>query len=77
MRVGTSICVANNTISIKDHPHACGDKRQLKWHLAVQIGSSPCVWGQAERQGGNKMTIRIIPMRVGTSSEVTRFLKSA
>ena len=46
MRVGTRqrFCVVLN--KIKDHPHACGDKRKKLLRKNTLIGSSPCVWGQ-------------------------------
>ena len=71
-RVGTrmNICVLRQ--AVKDHPHACGDKRQRNHALRTGLGSSPRVWGQG--RGGRECLEppRIIPTRVGTSSAVNR-----
>ena len=68
MRVGTSINQAVNDYRNKDHPHACGDKRNIVLPLRPVIGSSPCVWGQEVYARLSHHTRRIIPMRMGTSS---------
>ena len=68
MRVGTSINQAVNDYRNKDHPHACGDKRNIVLPLRPVIGSSPCVWGQAQYCFAVAPGHRIIPMRVGTRS---------
>ena len=70
MRVGTSINQAVNDYRNKDHPHACGDKRNIVLPLRPVIGSSPCVWGQVRLQQHLIFFVGIIPMRVGTR---TRF----
>ena len=67
MRVGTSINQAVNDYRNKDHPHACGDKRNIVLPLRPVIGSSPCVWGQEGVAVLMQICDRIIPMRVGTS----------
>ena len=51
-----------------DHPHACGDKRQIPMFGYVGVGSSPRVWGQAAQGAIMKCYGGIIPTRVGTSS---------
>ena len=53
--------------SIKDHPHACGDKHRSRRELRNRRGSSPRVWGQVRRGKRNMVSVRIIPTRVGTS----------
>ena len=68
-RVGTSFSVRSSTISAGDHPHACGDKSEPKQLLQKTIGSSPRVWGQEKRAILNQLRSRIIPTRVGTSSD--------
>ncbi len=50
------------------HPHACGDKRNLKCFGGKGKGSSPCVWGQDSQSYKTECKARIIPMRVGTST---------
>ena len=70
MRVGTSCRKADINNLSKDHPHACGDKPLYLLERLHCRGSSPCVWGQAFVTAGISNGIRIIPMRVGTS---TRF----
>ena len=66
MRVGTrkhTITLVNGN---KDHPHACGDKKDTVNDEIRDEGSSPCVWGQAGAHGLKTTSGRIIPMRVGT-----------
>ena len=66
MRVGTS---HKNNVADKgtwDHPHACGDKRQIPLKSRRYMGSSPCVWGQAIITLEYVCGMGIIPMRVGT-----------
>ena len=67
MRVGTSIIHICAPKSQEDHPHACGDKRNIILPLRTGIGSSPCVWGQVTVCHDDVVHCRIIPMRVGTS----------
>ena len=66
MRVGTSSGFSIALISVKDHPHACGDKLIMLNGSMAKLGSSPCVWGQERRACGIPPVARIIPMRVGT-----------
>ena len=69
MRVGTSTSLHSFIRAIKDHPHACGDKRLIILNGAMARGSSPCVWGQATIFLVTFCGIGIIPMRVGTSHD--------
>ena len=65
-RVGTSVSDDMTFLKKEDHPHACGDK----FHDALfsnSEGSSPRVWGQAEKMNLKNLQKRIIPTRVGTS----------
>ena len=66
MRVGTSCCRHRAVHPIRDHPHACGDKKYNSEKPFQQSGSSPCVWGQVYDRSGYSSVNRIIPMRVGT-----------
>ncbi len=50
----------------KDHPHACGDKPEVKRMLEEIAGSSPRVWGQGMYARHTSCQFRIIPTRVGT-----------
>ena len=45
-RVGTSLSSTKPISPLKDHPHACGDKRLMIYSLMQVYGSSPRVWGQ-------------------------------
>ena len=45
-RVGTSDCKSRTCDRVRDHPHACGDKKK-KLKNVKKVGSSPRVWGQA------------------------------
>ena len=67
MRVGTSVPLRERQFPVWDHPHACGDKLSVKLKLLSLPGSSPCVWGQVGYAPQSDGTLRIIPMRVGTS----------
>ena len=68
MRVGTSFDFASCSDFSEDHPHACGDKKDIVNESIQDEGSSPCVWGQALQFYDRHGKVRIIPMRVGTSS---------
>ena len=70
MRVGTSALKAVTDNTASDHPHACGDKKSVAQALLSVTGSSPCVWGQAERYAFDSGYLRIIPMRVGTRGRI-------
>ena len=67
MRVGTRRISPPIAKYPRDHPHACGDKKRLGGYAVGKSGSSPCVWGQVDTGIKILDTIRIIPMRVGTS----------
>ena len=67
MRVGTSLPNLSGVLTLRDHPHACGDKKRNYPHLWGLKGSSPCVWGQEWASSMILAEDRIIPMRVGTS----------
>ena len=67
-RVGTSCSAVCVRCTIWDHPHACGDKLQVKGSTAQAIGSSPRVWGQVTVVKHLSTKQRIIPTRVGTRS---------
>ena len=67
-RVGTRTLLYHRTTVTKDHPHACGDKEAREYLKDGVKGSSPRVWGQAESCTAALYSARIIPTRVGTSS---------
>ena len=67
-RVGTSCCHCISIYTIRDHPHACGDKFSIAVIQNDNVGSSPRVWGQDVRFRFAPRRDRIIPTRVGTSS---------
>ena len=73
MRVGTSNSVPPQLIFLWDHPHACGDKINLKRGERNVTGSSPCVWGQVYLGYVWHPKVRIIPMRVGTRKQANTF----
>ena len=60
----------------KDHPHAYGDKCNLRrtWHS--QNGSSPRVWGQVLPRRARAEALRIIPTRMGTRGQLGFILLS-
>ena len=66
MRVGTRQALLFLSMTMRDHPHACGDKACVFFKDEVMGGSSPCVWGQVLSLLGLQYITRIIPMRVGT-----------
>ena len=67
MRVGTRRFKTFFAGAVRDHPHACGDKRLSARTADRKEGSSPCVWGQATSSFVKLRRLGIIPMRVGTS----------
>ena len=68
-RVGTSSYPQLRIPSVWDHPHACGDKLTLSDIAVICVGSSPRVWGQVVNWKYGWSTARIIPTRVGTSTD--------
>ena len=66
MRMGTSILTVFIITTIKDHPHAYGDKKSKGRDLLTHLGSSPRVWGQVEKKYQQYLDGRIIPTRMGT-----------
>ena len=74
-RVGTSQRLHYVGSGGQDHPHACGDKYTLTCRSAVNMGSSPRVWGQVASSKSYCLPFRIIPTRVGTSFSVN-FVRS-
>ena len=66
-RMGTSLAEWKNGELVKDHPHACGDKRTKITLTRLAVGSSPRVWGQVASAAYGSDRSRIIPTRVGTS----------
>ena len=65
-RVGTSSLYISALPSVRDHPHACGDKFLTKTGYLPDEGSSPRVWGQVIDELGELEIEGIIPTRVGT-----------
>ena len=65
-RVGTRNQLSRQCVHLRDHPHACGDKRTSRSHGIKCVGSSPRVWGQVNDGGRDCSVDRIIPTRVGT-----------
>ena len=65
-RVGTRILPLVYDDSLRDHPHACGDKLSVILMLRAGMGSSPRVWGQVVCVSLFLYGLRIIPTRVGT-----------
>ena len=65
--MGTSSPSNELIFTLKDHPHACGDKPIALATFSTSVGSSPRVWGQEIYDKLTEMRARIIPTRVGTS----------
>ena len=70
--MGTSAGTDFEIIENRDHPHACGDKVGEIVVRAERGGSSPRVWGQDKDAFSSCSYDRIIPTRVGTSSDYSR-----
>ena len=71
-RVGTRKSAALHTLTLWDHPHACGDKSSDVLDENGEYGSSPRVWGQASSFLLCAQSHGIIPTRVGTSFKYHR-----
>ena len=65
-RVGTSYFCLFCCCHTKDHPHACGDKKNQYYDTQKKVGSSPRVWGQDQFAVCIRQELGIIPTRVGT-----------
>ena len=76
MRVGTRAREQSVHWLSWDHPHACGDKLLSDFVTMLPPGSSPCVWGQVPLFALRCTTLRIIPMRVGTSRVYDRISRN-
>ena len=68
-RVGTRKGRKQLFFSVRDHPHACGDKIPVLVTVAFSLGSSPRVWGQEVGSKCYTNCVRIIPTRVGTRGD--------
>ena len=66
-RMGTRRRLHVRKLTLKDHPHAYGDKKPLPALWAVVVGSSPRVWGQEDAPDKLPTAAGIIPTRMGTS----------
>ena len=69
-RMGTRITPLTATMTIRDHPHAYGDKFTKSFNVALVTGSSPRVWGQDYIWHCINLGKRIIPTRMGTSTKL-------
>ena len=67
-RMGTRAPAGQIYGSMRDHPHAYGDKLKKQTTANQCTGSSPRVWGQVYRDKVAALNIRIIPTRMGTSA---------
>ena len=67
--MGTSLQLDAGVLLKKDHPHACGDKNFTFSSAPIMTGSSPRVWGQVNTLYAFPVILRIIPTRVGTSTD--------
>ena len=70
--MGTRILPLVYDDSLRDHPHACGDKDLKTIVVVIALGSSPRVWGQEVCLIIESRGIRIIPTRVGTRLNAIR-----
>ena len=52
-----------------DHPRSCGANLSTISTSSLTVGSSPLVRGQPERDGHERLRIRIIPARAGPTDE--------
>ena len=66
-RMGTRVVTSVLSLSLRDHPHAYGDKSFNYSPTAHIQGSSPRVWGQEVSVGLGGTNYWIIPTRMGTS----------
>ena len=66
-RMGTRKVSLQYVNTIRDHPHAYGDKEFLGHIKLIDSGSSPRVWGQGKQFRGRVSRSGIIPTRMGTS----------
>ena len=66
--MGTSKPLVLYMTSLRDHPHAYGDKFISIGVFCALIGSSPRVWGQGQHAVERYGRYRIIPTRMGTRS---------
>ena len=71
-RMGTSSVFSIARISVRDHPHAYGDKILTYFMRRTFSGSSPRVWGQVPQLSKLTPSLGIIPTRMGTRIRLKR-----
>ena len=63
--VGNGIHLTNQKLCLAVHPHVCGERHQAAPSSIHWSGSSPRVWGTAERWASKVIKGRFIPTCVG------------
>ena len=64
-RAGNRIMNSQTSMTLRDHPRACGEQSSRVRNLPVHQGSSPRVRGTEETLSNNEQTMGIIPARAG------------
>ena len=67
-RVGNRLSGLFARVWMQVHPHACGEQTSPASEYVSTNGSSPRVWGTADRRVGASGSVRFIPTRVGNST---------
>ena len=66
--VGKSSYARSSLLTVPDHPHVCGEKRNTFQNRIRISGSSPRVWGKVCKDTPQSVILRIIPTCVGKRS---------
>jgi len=64
---GSTTCVASSSLSIEDHPRACGEHATLLFRANVRIGSPPRLRGARMAQRATSQATRITPAPAGST----------
>ena len=64
---GKRLNAVGSGLTLRDHPHVCGEKKPTKNKSTVLPGSPPRVWGKASVPDFSIFALRITPTCVGKS----------
>ena len=61
-----NMCLAYfTTVSMSVHPHICGEHVSRIFHVGINVGSSPHLWGTSQESQQPHVVFRFIPTSVG------------
>ena len=70
---GKSTSAATSGFAARDHPRACGEKRNILGYLQINTGSPPRMRGKEGVDSGDVVKARITPAHAGKSVKMLDF----